>query len=143
MAGMLAVPGQAVYAGTKFAVVGLTTALADEFAPRGVEISAVLPTFTNTELIAGTDATGAQKPVQPEDVAAAVVKLLDKPTTIVSVPRGLRFVGALTAMLSPRARRWLSKRTGNDRVFLQFDASARKSYEDRAQSSHGVTEHKD
>jgi NADP-dependent 3-hydroxy acid dehydrogenase YdfG len=143
MAGMLAVPGQAVYAGTKFAVVGLTTALADEFAPQGVEISAVLPTFTNTELIAGTDATGAQKPVQPEDVAAAVVKVLDKPTTIVSVPRPLRFVGALTAMLSPRARRWLSKRTGNDRVFMNFDAAARKSYEDRAQSSHGVTEHRE
>jgi hypothetical protein len=69
--------------------------------------------------------------------------VLDKPTTIVSVPRPLRFVGALTAMLSPRARRWLSKRTGNDRVFMNFDAAARKSYEDRAQSSHGVTEHRE
>lgn len=32
VAGMLAVPGQALYAGTKFAIVGLSTALADEFA---------------------------------------------------------------------------------------------------------------
>jgi NAD(P)-dependent dehydrogenase (short-subunit alcohol dehydrogenase family) len=143
MAGMVAVPGQAVYAGTKFAVVGLTTGLADEFASRGVEISAVLPTFTNTELIAGTDATGAQKPVPPENVAAAVVKVLNKPTTIVSVPGGLRIVGALTSMLSPRVRRWLGKRTGTDRVFLDFDATARKGYEDRAQSSTGVTEHKE
>ena len=39
MAGMLAVPGQAVYAGTKFAVVGLSTALSDEFAPQGVEVT--------------------------------------------------------------------------------------------------------
>ena len=36
LAGMLAVPGQALYAGTKFAVVGLSTALSDEFAPQGV-----------------------------------------------------------------------------------------------------------
>jgi short-subunit dehydrogenase len=142
MAGMLGVPGQAVYAGTKFAVVGLTTALADEFAPKGVEVTAVLPTFTNTELIAGTSPTAAQRPVQPADVATAVVKVLDKPTTIVSVPRQLRFVAALTQLLSPRGRRWLNKKMGNDRVFLEFDATARKSYEDRARSSTGVEERK-
>ena len=83
LAGMIAVPGQAVYAGTKFAVVGLSVALADEFASQGVEVSAVLPTFTNTELITGTHPSAAQKPVQPEQIAAAVVKVLDKPTTVV------------------------------------------------------------
>jgi NAD(P)-dependent dehydrogenase (short-subunit alcohol dehydrogenase family) len=140
MAGMLGVPGQAVYAGTKFAVVGLTMALSDEFGPQGVEVSAVLPTFTNTDLIAGTSPTAAQRPVQPGDVAAAVVKVLNKPTTIVSVPGQLRFVAALTQMLSPRGRRWLNKKMGNDRVFLEFDATARKGYEDRAQSSRGLTE---
>jgi NADP-dependent 3-hydroxy acid dehydrogenase YdfG len=140
MAGLVAVPGQAVYAGTKFAVVGLTTALADEFAPHGVQVSAVLPTFTNTELIAGTDATGAQKPIQPADVAAAVVRVLNKPTTLVSVPGGLRIVGAATALLPPRGRRWLNRKLGNDRVFMQFDATARKAYENRAQSSTGLTD---
>jgi short-subunit dehydrogenase len=143
MAGMTAVPGQAVYAGTKFAVVGLSTALSDEFAPQGVEVSVVLPTFTNTELIAGTHTSAAQKPVQPEDVAAAVVKVLDKPTTIVSVPRPLRFVAALAQMLGPRGRRRLSKRLGNDRVFLDFDRTARQRYEERAQHALGVTDHRD
>jgi short-subunit dehydrogenase len=143
MAGMTAVPGQVVYAGTKFAVVGLSTALSDEFAPQGVEVSVVLPTFTNTELIAGTHTSAAQKPVQPEDVAAAVVKVLDKPTTIVSVPRPLRFVAALAQMLSPRGRRRLSKRLGNDRVFLDFDRTARQRYEERAQHALGVTDHRD
>lgn len=140
MAGMVAVPGQVVYAGTKFAVVGLTTAMADEFAPQGVEVSAILPTFTNTELISGTKNTGAQKPVQPEDIAAAIVKTLDKPKTHVSVPTALRFVGAATSMLGPRGRRWLSKQLGNDRAFLDVDATARKSYEDRAQAAVGVVE---
>jgi NADP-dependent 3-hydroxy acid dehydrogenase YdfG len=140
MAGMAAVPGQVVYAGTKFAVVGLSVAMADEFAPHGVEVSAVLPTFTNTELIAGTHTSAAQKPVQPEDIAAAVVKVLDKPTTIVSVPRPLRFVAAVAQMLGPRGRRWLSRKLGNDHVFLDFDASARAGYEDRAQHALGVTD---
>jgi short-subunit dehydrogenase len=140
LAGMVAVPGQAVYAGTKFAVVGLSTALADEFAPRGVEVTVIMPTFTNTELIAGTKATGAQKPVEPEDIAAAIVKALDKPKTHVSVPAPLRFVAAATAMLGPRGRRWLSKQMGNDRVFLDFDKTARQGYEDRAQSATGVIE---
>src|ERR1700757_52233 len=139
MAGMTAVPGQVVYAGTKFAVVGLSTALADEFFPQGVDVSVVLPTFTNTELIAGTHTSAAQKPVQPEDVAAAVVKVLDKPTTIVSVPRQLRFVAALAQMLGPRGRRWLSAKLGNDRVFLAFDRCAPERYEDRAQHALGVT----
>jgi short-subunit dehydrogenase len=140
MAGMVAVPGQVVYAGTKFAVVGLSTAMADEFAPQGVDVTVVLPTFTNTELIAGTAATGASKPVQPEDIAAAVVKVIDKPKTHVSVPGSLRFVAAATAMLGPRGRRWVSKKLGSDRVFLDFDRAARQGYEQRAQSATGVIE---
>ncbi|BBZ35551.1 SDR family oxidoreductase [Mycolicibacterium confluentis] len=144
IAGMVAVPGQAVYAGTKFAVVGLSTALADEFAPQGVNVSVVLPTFTNTDLISGTKATGAQKPVQPEDIAAAVVKVLDKPSiTHLSVPGPLRAVGALTQLLPARGRRWLSHKLGNDTVFLNFDASARAAYEKRAQNATGVQEKPD
>ena len=140
LAGMLAVPGQALYAGTKFAVVGLSTALADEFEPQGVQISCVMPTFTNTELIAGTNATGATRPVQPADIAAAVVKTLDNPKTAVSVPYPLRFVAAATAFLPPRGRRWLSAKMGTDRVFLDFDTQARAAYEQRAQTATGVLE---
>jgi short-subunit dehydrogenase len=140
LAGMLAVPGQVVYAGTKFAVVGLSSGLADEFAPQGVEVSCVMPTFTNTELISGTHPSAAQKPVEPEDIAASVVKVLDKPTTLVSVPAPLRFVSAITPILSPKARRWLSRKMGNDTVFLNFDRTARASYEQRAQAAQGVVE---
>ncbi|WP_099023153.1 SDR family oxidoreductase [Mycolicibacterium palauense] len=141
LAGMVAVPGQVVYAGTKFAVVGLSTAMADEFAPQGVAVSVVLPTFTNTELISGTATSSAQKPVQPEDIAAGVVKVLDKPAiTHLSVPGPLRAVGAITQLLPPRARRWLSHKMGNDTVFLTFDANARADYERRAQSAVGVLE---
>ena len=140
VAGVLAVPGQALYAGTKFAVVGLSTALSDEFAPQGVQVSVVLPTFTNTDLIAGTNATGAQKPVQPDDIAAAVIKVLDKPTTAVSVPTPLRPISILSQLLPPRGRRWLSHKLGNDTVFLNVDTAARASYERRAQDATGVND---
>ncbi|ORV51554.1 short-chain dehydrogenase [Mycolicibacter engbaekii] len=140
LAGIIAVPGQVLYAGTKFAVVGLSTAMSDEFAPQGVQVSAVLPTFTNTELISGTAPSGAQKPVEPEDIAAGVVKVLDKPRTLLSVPGFGRRVSILASLLPDRGRRWLNKKTHNDTVFLQFDTAARKAYEDRAQHATGVVE---
>ncbi len=140
MAGIVAVPGQALYAGTKFAIVGLSTALADEFAPRGVTVSAVLPTFTNTELISGTTPSAAQKPVEPEDIAAAVVRVLDKPKTLVSVPRWGRFTAVLASLLPDRGRRLLNDKMGNNTVFLQFDPKARQAYEDRAQHATGIIE---
>jgi short-subunit dehydrogenase len=143
LAGMVAVPGQAVYAATKFGVVGLSTALADEFAPQGVQITAVLPTFTNTELIAGTSPSSAQKPVEPAEIAAAVVKVLDKPKSRVSVPPWGKSFAAVAALLPDGGRRWLNKKMGNDTVFLALDTSARRSYEDRAQHATGVVEHKE
>ncbi|BBZ65572.1 short-chain dehydrogenase [Mycolicibacterium insubricum] len=138
VAGLIPVPGQAVYAGTKFAVVGLSAALSDEFAPQGVHVSTIMPTFTNTELIAGTHTTAAQQTVEPADVAAAVVKVLDRPTTATSVPGMMRYLAAASSVLPTGARRWLSHRLGNDRVFLDFDRTTRAGYEQRAEGSTGI-----
>ncbi|WP_237570382.1 SDR family oxidoreductase [Mycolicibacterium lacusdiani] len=140
LSGMIPVPGQVVYVGAKFAVVGLSVALADEMAPHGVEVSVVMPPFTNTQLVSGTKETAGTKPVEPEVIAAAIVKTLDKPKTMVSVPTPLRFTAAAASMLGPRGRRWMNKKLGLDNVFLEYDQAARKSYEDRAQASLGVVE---
>ena len=140
LSGLIPVPGQVVYVGAKFGVVDLTTALADEVAPHGVDVSAVMPPFTNTELIAGTKTGGTIKPVEPEDIAAAVIKTLEKPKTHVSVPTPLRFTAQAAQMLGPRGRRWLNKRLGLDTVFLTFDRDKRQGYEQRAQAAHGVVE---
>ncbi|BBY49798.1 short-chain dehydrogenase [Mycolicibacterium arabiense] len=140
LSGMIPVPGQVVYVGAKFAVVGLSVALADEMAPHGVEVSVIMPPFTNTQLVSGTKETAGTKPVEPEVIAAAIVKTLDKPKTMVSVPTPLRFTAAAASMLGPRGRRWMNKKLGLDNVFLEYDQAARKSYEDRAQASLGVVE---
>ena len=139
LAGVIAVPGQVVYAGTKFAVVGLSTALADEFAPHGIEVTVVMPPFTNTELIAvprhrcrqqarrtrghrGGHREGAR---QAEDAR-------------VGARRSAVAAHDVIAMLGPRGRRWVKRRTGSDRVFLDFDSAARQSYEERAQHATGL-----
>src|SRR5947209_3725691 len=141
LAGMVAVPGQIIYAATKFGVVGLSTAMSDEFAPQGVNVTAVLPTFTNTELISGTTPSSAQKPVEPAEIATAIVKVLDKPKSRVSVPSWGKSFAAVATLIPDRGRRWLNKKMGNDTVFLTLDRGARRSYEDRAQHAIGVVEH--
>jgi NADP-dependent 3-hydroxy acid dehydrogenase YdfG len=138
LAGAVAVPGQVVYAGTKFAVVGLSTAMADEFAPHGIQVSVVMPPFTATELISGTTSPAGSKPVAPEVIADAVVKVLQKPKTHVVVPYSMRFIAPLMSMLGPRGRRWLNAKVGSDRSFLDFDVTARNSYQQRAETATGV-----
>ncbi|BCI79571.1 short-chain dehydrogenase [Mycolicibacterium sp. TY66] len=140
LSGLIPLPGQVVYNATKFGVVGLTTALADEVAPHGVEVSVVMPPFTRTELISGTSETMAVKPVEPEEIAAAIVKTLNKPKTHVSVPAALRFTAQAAQLLGPRGRRWMNKKLGLDTVFMTFDAAKRQSYTDRAHAAQGVIE---
>lgn len=143
LSGLIPLPGQVTYTATKVAVIGLTTALADEVAEHGVHVSAVMPPFTNTDLISGTKTTAASKPVEPEDIAKAIVKLLNKPKTLLSVPAPLRFTATLAQLLGPRGRRGMNKRLGLDRIFLDYDTTARKAYEDRAQDAQGVREQAD
>ncbi len=141
LSGLIPLPGQVVYTATKVAVIGLTTALADEVAEHGVQVSAIMPPFTNTDLISGTTTTAASKPVEPEDIAAAIIKVLNKPTTLLSVPRPLRFTATLAQLLGPRGRRRMNKGLKLDRIFLDVDTAARKAYETRAQDAQGVKEH--
>ena len=115
--------------------------MADEFFSRGVHVTVVMPPFTQTDLIAGTNSSGVGKPIQPEAVAAAIVGALGKPRTQVAVPQASRFVGPLVSMLGPRARRWFNRRIGADTLFLDdIDHAARRFYEKRAQSALGVEE---
>jgi 3-oxoacyl-[acyl-carrier protein] reductase len=77
-------PGQAVYASSKAAILGLTKTLAREYASRGVTVNAVAPGFIETDMTAGLpepvkQGAIAQTPLgrigSSEDVAAAVLYL--------------------------------------------------------------------
>ena len=78
-------PLRAAYSGTKGAVNSLTQSLAAEWAPYGVRVSGVSPTFTRTEMmIQGANNPEFKKnfekiplgrPAEPIDIAAAVIYL--------------------------------------------------------------------
>src|ERR1700751_2898293 len=53
MAGKIPIPGMAVYNASKFAAVGLSAAVREEFRGTGVSVSAVLPSAVRTRLPAG------------------------------------------------------------------------------------------
>ncbi|MCD0448120.1 SDR family oxidoreductase [Actinocorallia sp. API 0066] len=131
VAGVLPTPGLALYNGTKAGVVAFTEAVRLEVAGRGVHVGAVLPTFTNTELVAGTRSPRGQRNIEPGEVAAAVVGMVARPTPKVVVPKRLGRQIAFGALLPRRVQRALNARLGLDSIFLDFDADARKSYDAR------------
>jgi NAD(P)-dependent dehydrogenase (short-subunit alcohol dehydrogenase family) len=132
LAGRFAAPGAAVYSATKAAVLALSDALDAELAAQGVRVSAVMPSFTNTGLISGTTAPAMTPAIEPDQVAAAVVRLLGRRyRPQATVPPRLAFSAAQWTLMPQRTRRWLSDRTGMAAMFLDVDHEARAAYEER------------
>jgi short-subunit dehydrogenase len=124
-----------VYSATKAGVLALTDALDAELAAQGVRVSAVLPSFTNTGLISGTTAPALTPAIEPAQVGAAVVRLLQRYRPYATVPPRLAFSAAQWTLMPQRTRRWLSARTGMGSMFLDFDQDARAGYEERTTGS--------
>ena len=82
MAGKQAWAGLGLYGTSKFAVMGLTQALADEGMPYGIKVSALCPGLVNTPMQAG-NSVGSDEMIQPEDVAAAALYLALLPKNVV------------------------------------------------------------
>lgn len=82
MAGKQAWGGIGLYSASKFAVMGLTHALADEGTPYGIKVSALCPGLVNTALIDGSG-VDAEAMIQPEDVAASALYLALLPKNVV------------------------------------------------------------
>ena len=77
-AGQVGVPFAAVYSATKFAVVGLTEAMAMEYRDSGVHFSVVCPSAVQTELVAGTEHAKWPPVATPEHVAAGVIRAVER-----------------------------------------------------------------
>ncbi|MEV0550489.1 SDR family oxidoreductase [Nocardia salmonicida] len=130
MAGENPTPGMATYCASKQAVLSFTETMRLEHRGTGVRFSAVLPTFTRTEMITGTRAPRALL-ADPADVATAVAALIARPRRRVSVTR---LAGVLAAFnkLTPRPLgEFMARRLGVHRTFIDVDRDARRVYDDR------------
>jgi NAD(P)-dependent dehydrogenase (short-subunit alcohol dehydrogenase family) len=136
LAGESFVPGSATYCATKHAVNGFTESARREFRDSGVNISQVMPTFTNTELIAGTTGAKGFRNAEPAEIADAVAKLIVKPKPRVRVTRVAGALIASQKFLPRRVAEPLGRRLGVEDVFLgNVDATARTAYEERVRTN--------
>ena len=143
VAGRTGFPHLATYCATKHGVVGLSEAVRAELRGTGVEVSVVMPSLVNTELIAGVAAARGVKTVEPEDVAAAVVAALKAPRFDVFVPKVTGRLVGMGAMLPRRAREAIARATGGDKALRDADRSARAAYEARAAASAPAAEERE
>jgi len=136
LAGELAVPGLATYCATKFAVIGFTEAARQEYRKSGVVLSTVRPTFTNTELVAGTAGAKGIRNAEPEEIARATADLIERPRAFVRVTRVAGGLVAAMKFIPGRLASGLGGALGTDSVFLDdVDMAARQAYLDRISSS--------
>lgn len=132
LAGRFALPGSAVYSGTKFAVIGLTEAVAGEFRDSAIQFTAILPSKVLTELTAGTENAAKTIPaVTPQQVANAVVSALIKPRLFIAVPDYLQAVHGAYALLPQWVQTGARRILGDDGILTKLDHSAHSSYAKR------------
>jgi 3-oxoacyl-[acyl-carrier protein] reductase len=96
VAGLRGAADEAVYAATKFAQVGLAGALDRELREKGIRVATICPGGTATEFAMGTgrtpDMPGLEEMMRPEDVAAAIVTVLEQPATMRSLIWSMRSI---------------------------------------------------
>ena len=100
------VPGLAVYAATKAAVVSLTGSLDSELRGRGIRVRAICPDGVDTQLVADLDAAGqgaalihsGGRLLTTDEVARAAVEMLDGHRVVQTVPAWRGGMLRLTAL---------------------------------------------
>jgi NAD(P)-dependent dehydrogenase (short-subunit alcohol dehydrogenase family) len=131
IAGKSPVPGGESYAASKAAVISLTESARVEFAGSGIDFTCVMPSFTATDLIAGTKGTKLIANVEPEDVATAIARAIGKRKPDVYVPAAVGAIARTQPLIGRRVRDAINHAIGADRTFLEVDRTARAGYDAR------------
>ena len=136
MAGVVPIPGGAVYSASKHAVVGFCESLWWELRGSGVDLSYVLPTLVNTELAGGMKRTRAARVLEPEMVAAEIVGALKLPRLAVYVPRSMGPVTTVSGLIPRALGNKLMTASGSDHLVLDSLGTAdRTAYQGRVDAS--------
>ena len=131
VAGKMGFSGGATYCATKHAVVGLSESIRAEVRDTNIDISVVMPVVVNTELGSGLPETRSFKPVQPEDVADAIVEALQTGRFEVFVPRS---IGSILRFNAVMPRKWveaIGRMVKSDQVLAHPHLDRRAAYEAR------------
>ncbi|HEY2503255.1 MAG TPA: SDR family oxidoreductase [Mycobacterium sp.] len=132
---VLPTQGIATYCATKHAVLGYTDTVRMENRGSGLHFSAILPTLTNTEMIAGIGHARGFRNAEPDDVAQAVAAVIAKPKSRVVVPRSMGVVASTQRLMPQRVSEALG-RLGTGRVFTSdVEVDKRTSYARRTGTS--------
>lgn len=123
------VAGEASYTASKHAVLGYSIAVREELRGTPIDLSIVMPVVVETELAVGT-APGGVPALAPQDVADAVVGVLERPRFEVFVPQRVAALTRLMALLPQRGRDLLYRRLVPDQA-RETDGAARRGYEAR------------
>ena len=131
IAGKGGFPGVATYCATKHAVVGVSEAVRAELDDTDIELTVVMPSFVNTELISGAQTPRGAKDAEPEDVAQAIVEALERPRFEVFVPKAVGRINRVMSFLPRPAREAVGHYMKADRVLVDVDWERRAAYERR------------
>ena len=136
MAGVVPIPGGAIYAASKHAVVGFCESLSWELRGSGVELSYVLPALVNTELSAGMKRTRAANVVEPETVAAEILDALKSPRLAVFAPRSMGPITKVSGLLPRVVSDKIMTASGSDHLVLDsLGSPGRTAYQQRVDAS--------
>ncbi|MFC7447604.1 SDR family oxidoreductase [Rhodococcus daqingensis] len=134
LAGKIAIPGLAVYNASKFAAVGLSSAARLEFADHGVSVSTVLPSAVRTTLTSGLPLGKGLPTVDPEDIAAAVVRTCRTRRAQTPVPGYLAALDVALALAPESLVGLVRKAVGGNRAVTSVDSAGRAGYDERVKS---------
>ncbi len=117
VAGKVATPGESVYAATKFAVVGLASALSLELEPHGVHVLTVCPGAVRTSFFSEEDlrrlpTVALRHMVEPSQVVRAVLEALRRGRREVVVPRWMAVAPRVQALAPGLFRRQVARTVG-------------------------------
>jgi NAD(P)-dependent dehydrogenase (short-subunit alcohol dehydrogenase family) len=132
LAGESFIPGAVSYATSKHAVKAFTESVRREYRGSGVDISQVMPIYVNTELIAGARGVRLLPNAEPEQVAAAVARLIARPKPRVWVTPYAGMVVTSQNAIPWKAGDLVSRLIGADRNFIEAASNpSRRGYEER------------
>jgi len=100
VAGLVPVPGESIYAASKFGMVGLAESISIELEPKGVHVLTVCPGAVNTEFVPPDElermpAAGRKMMIEPSEVVTATMKALERGKDRIIVPKKLEVAVAM------------------------------------------------